>query len=334
MEKLTSIDLPVKMSLHSVIPKQNLLKTRQLATTVKPAALAEIPLKLSKDNWNILIEFPDTNTLFKTVSLYCHHISLGAMDAQGKVLNLLNDNCERLIVLPRREGTVKEVRSIFTDVSSDLAVEVKIILLEAKFKFVNEVVIPPCSCDWLTMQDLITQERLTDVKITITAKQKAAKPLCFFAHKAVLVARSPVFAKMFEHNLQESATSGITVSDIKPEVFKELLSYIYTNQVPNLSTMAAPLLYAAEKYHLDGLKARCEQFLSYNLQVSNAVQTLQLAQTYNASQLKQNTLLFIVEYIDEVRESKDWGTVKSNCDLMDELIRRMAEPVAKKRKTT
>ena len=179
------------------------------------------------------------------------------------------------------------------------------------------------------MEDLITQE--SDVKIAITAEQEAAPPVHFFAHESVLVARSPVFAKMFEHNLQESATSSITVSDIRPEVFKEALSFIYTNQVPHLNTMAPQLLYAAEKYQLDDLKARCEQFLSYNLQVSNAIETLQLAQAYNASQLKDNASRFILEFIDEVRESKDWEIIESSSDVMATLLSRV-EPAAKRPK--
>lgn len=111
-----------------------------------------------------------------------------------------------------------------------------------------------------------------------------------------------------------------------------MISFIYSNRVPNLSTMAGPLLYAAEKYQLDGLKAKCEQFLSYNLQVGNAVQKLQPAQTYNTSQLKENALLFIIKYINEVRESNDWGIMNSNYELMNELIGRMAEPAAKRLK--
>ena len=337
MEKLTSIELPVKMTLHSVTPKQNFLRScKQLVTTVKPAAFTEIPLQLSTHGWGIHIKLTGNTELLDKVSLYCHQLNLQTKDAEGKKLNLLNDDFEKLIILRGEESTqIRNVPSTnFSGVSSDVDVdiEVKIILLEVKFKVVNEVVLPPCSCDSLTMQGLLTKERLTDVKITIMPQKKGSKPVHFFAHESVLGARSPVFAKMFEHNLQESATSSISVSDIKPEVFKEVLSFIYTNQVPHLSTMAPQLLYTAEKYQLDDLKARCEQFLSCNLQVSNAVQTLLLAQTYNAGQLKQNTLLFIAEYIDKVRESSDWESVKSNCNLMDELIRRMAEPVAKKRK--
>ena len=335
LRKMASI-CPVKMSLHTVIPKENFRKRKTFPTTVKTAFIPKVSLQLfTTGESDLKIKLVDR--MVEKVTLYHEQVNFNTKDAQGKELNFTN-NCKEIIPQNRYThdyylGSTGFMDHIFNSASSDINIEVKMILLEAKFGVINEVVIPPCSYDLLTVQALITQERFNDVKITITTEQEAeAQPVHFFAHKDILVTKSPVIAKMFECDLQESATSSIIVSDIEPEVFKEVLSFIYTNQVPNLSTMAAPLLYAAEKYQLDGLKVKCEQFLSYTLQVGNAVQALQLAQTYNASQLKENVLLYIAEYIDEVRESSDWAIVKSNCDLMDELIGRMAKPAAKRRK--
>ena len=70
MEKLTSIELPVKMTLHSVTPKQNFLRSRkQLVTTVKPAAFTEIPLQLSTHGWGIHIKLTGNTELLDKVSL-------------------------------------------------------------------------------------------------------------------------------------------------------------------------------------------------------------------------------------------------------------------------
>ena len=342
MAALASIELPVKMSLHSVIPKENIGRCKELSTIIimqsnlflKPAPL-EIPLLLKYNgySWLVILLKLETTQLLQEVHLHCKQVSIQAKDAQGKEFKFTHDidNTRVLVLKQSQNSELVHNMSELERASSDIDVEVKMILLEAKFRVISEVALPPCSCDLLTTQALTTQERYTDVKITITTEQEATPPVHFFAHKDVLVARSPVLAKMFEHNLQESTTSSITVSDIEPEVLKEVLAYIYTNQVPRVSTMASSLLYAAEKYELDGLKVRCEQFLSYNLQVSNAVQTLQLAQTYNASQLKENALRFIVEYIDEVRESEDWEIVKSNCDIMVALLGSV-EPAAKRPK--
>ena len=355
MAALAIMESPVRMTLHSIISSNDLLGKKYFPTTITmqsdlslPPVSLDFPLQLaSYEEEDVLrIRFVSESKysqVVQQVRLYCQQVSFQPKDTQGKELKewifvkyqefIDLDSCDTVgkVAAYLKKGLTRARNS-----SEEIDVEVKIIFLEAKFKAINEVVLPPCCHDSLTTKalDKFTNEKI--VKITITTEQDQSfkeqeATVHFFAHKDVLMARSPVFAKMFEHDLQESTTSSITVSDIEPEVFKEVISFIYSNQVPNLSTMAGPLLYAAEKYQLDGLKTKCEQFLSYNLQVGNAVQTLQLAQTYSASQLKENASRFIIEFINEVRESNDWGIVKRNCDLMDELLSRV-EPAAKRPK--
>ena len=54
----------------------------------------------------------------------------------------------------------------------------------------------------------------------------------FQAHKNILSARSPVFAKMFKHEMSESILNRVTITDIAPDTMEELLSYIYTGDAP------------------------------------------------------------------------------------------------------
>ena len=63
----------------------------------------------------------------------------------------------------------------------------------------------------------------------------------------LLPARSPVFRAMFEHEMEESKFNRVEISDISHEVFKEMLSFLYTGDAPNLDQMAADLLAAADK---------------------------------------------------------------------------------------
>ena len=60
---------------------------------------------------------------------------------------------------------------------------------------------------------------------------------------------------MFEHDMQESSNNKVEVNDVDPEVLKEMLTYMYTDQVPNMKSVACSLLYVADKYQLDQLKA-------------------------------------------------------------------------------
>ena len=69
----------------------------------------------------------------------------------------------------------------------------------------------------------------------------------FKAHKAILATRSPVFGAMFEHEMEESRKGRVEISDIDPDVFQELLRFIYTGTTPQLQGMADDLLAAADK---------------------------------------------------------------------------------------
>ncbi|KTG44992.1 hypothetical protein cypCar_00001697 [Cyprinus carpio] len=69
----------------------------------------------------------------------------------------------------------------------------------------------------------------------------------FKAHKSILAARSPVFNAMFEHEMEESKKNRVDISDVEPEVFKEMMGFIYTGKAPNLEKMADSLLAAADK---------------------------------------------------------------------------------------
>lgn len=54
--------------------------------------------------------------------------------------------------------------------------------------------------------------------------------------------------------MTEARSDRVVIDDIEPEVVKELLRFMYTDNAPNLDRMADELLAAADKYQLDRLK--------------------------------------------------------------------------------
>ncbi len=52
---------------------------------------------------------------------------------------------------------------------------------------------------------------------------------------------------MFEHDTLEAATNRIVITDFDYETMKELLKYVYCEQVENISESAFNLLPAADK---------------------------------------------------------------------------------------
>uniref|UniRef100_A0A8C9N686 Speckle type BTB/POZ protein n=1 Tax=Serinus canaria TaxID=9135 RepID=A0A8C9N686_SERCA len=142
----------------------------------------------------------------------------------------------------------------------------------------NMVKVPECRlADELG--GLWENSRFTDCCLCVAGQE-------FKGHKAILAARSPVFSAMFEHEMEESKKNRVEINDVEPEVFKEMMCFIYTGKAPNLDKMADDLLAAADKYALERLKVMCEDALCSNLSVENAAEILILADLHSADQLK------------------------------------------------
>ncbi len=208
----------------------------------------------------------------------------------------------------------------------NFSLEVEFYLLNTTVEIIEEVKVPSCTALHDFSQLLVFDKNKCESKfcdMTLVVKQTQEETDTqteFYAHKAILAIRCPVFAAMFSHNMKETATNTITLDDIEPDILKELLTYIYTGQCPNIRTYAASLLHHAEKYELSHLKALCERYLSYDLQIDNAAKILILADTYKAEQLKRNALLFIEEHGDEVELTEDWEDVTKSIDLLRDLV--------------
>ena len=221
----------------------------------------------------------------------------------------------------------------------------------------------------------------------------------FRAHKVVLSARSPIFAKMFEVDMKEKSTNKVNIDDIEAEILQKMLLHIYsgrnpllnkqTNQLlaaklnttsicqnyPNTSQQiesgaklkptstpaieneeqspikipiadivttpaltpaieseadspppadpceeAKKLLYAADKYQIEGLVKCCETFLSEHLTVDNVAETVLLADKHNATQLRKSCSVFIANNHSAVSETSGWSDVLAERSILQDIL--------------
>lgn len=164
--------------------------------------------------------------------------------------------------------------------------------------------------------NLHEDKEFSDVKIVVGEQE-------FDGHKAILAARSPVFRAMFKHEMIEAKQNQVTITDVQPKVFAELLRFIYTDSVKDLDTMALELLQVADKYDLEKLKALCEKALLGGISEETAINMLITADLYRAEQLKQSTIGFI-ERNGSVMDSEGWKNLwKTNYDLANQTVRKM-----------
>jgi speckle-type POZ protein len=105
----------------------------------------------------------------------------------------------------------------------------------------------------------------------------------FPAHKIILAARSQVFEAMFQHPTKEKSTNHVEIEDTEPEIFKELLRFIYTGRLTaaTMEKMAVKLLVVADKYLLPELKAACERHLITLMSIENCFELLMLEDDYH-----------------------------------------------------
>ncbi|KAF8720540.1 hypothetical protein HU200_023794 [Digitaria exilis] len=155
------------------------------------------------------------------------------------------------------------------------------------------VPVPPSNLS-AHLGDLLSSKRGADVVFEIGGGET------FAAHRAVLAARSPVFAvELFGAMMSESDAGGVVrIDDMEPQVFQALLRFVYTDSVPEMTTkeegvMYQHLLVAADRYDMERLKLICEDKLCRYVDVGTAAIILTLAEQHNCSRLKKVCLDFV-----------------------------------------
>ena len=132
----------------------------------------------------------------------------------------------------------------------------------------------------------------------------------FPAHKVILASVSPVFSRMFSSEMKENIRNQVEMTETDPDVFNEMLRYIYTGKVEDLSDVAFDLCELANKYDIIGLRTICEQCLVSHLSVENVIHVLELADRHNASFLKNECIAYIDKHFDDVKKTDPFKTVK------------------------
>lgn len=103
------------------------------------------------------------------------------------------------------------------------------------------------------------------------------------AHKHVLAFGSPFFYGMLTSDMQETQNNIVKVTE-DSVVMKEVLRFIYSNEVENLDAIANELVFAAEKYQIDDLKKMCLDNIIKTLNTENVLQTLVAADLLTKSE--------------------------------------------------
>lgn len=177
---------------------------------------------------------------------------------------------------------------------------------------------------------LINNPDMSDVRFLVEGKE-------VFAHKVILATRSEYFRVMLCGGMLESsgASTGDTVMQeglaSKPIelpgilywVFLKVLEYLYTDYVRDTSLeVNIHLLIASEQFMLDRLKVLCEDLICDDISTDSVISILVASHRHNAAGLKNLALDYVLQHLDEQTIMSGLTELRSEPDLLLEIIRR------------
>lgn len=120
----------------------------------------------------------------------------------------------------------------------------------------------------------------------------------FTVHRAFLADASEFFFKMFTTDMQEKKDGSAKFEDVDSTVLQEVLNYVYNGkaQIGNVQD-ASDIMYAAEKFGLQGLKEICSDVLKEKLCHNNVIGILITADMFRLKELEDLCLEIIVELV-------------------------------------
>lgn len=136
----------------------------------------------------------------------------------------------------------------------------------------------------------------SDVTLLVSEKN-------FRVHKVILSARSSVFRTMFESRFKEGAAREVDIQDIDSEVMEDLLAFIYTGAVRNVTGVEGTelldrwerILLGADRFGLEALFREAETVISSQLSNGNAARILSTTLRVPAARSLRNEALLFVE---------------------------------------
>ena len=128
--------------------------------------------------------------------------------------------------------------------------------------------------------------------------KRAKTTTSLYAHRLILEMCAPMLAALCESNDSGGFVTA-TVNDIKPEIFRHLLSYVYGETIPEeeLKTHAKDIIDAADKYSIINLKLEAEAAYvkSTKITFDNAMDNLLYADSQNCALLKEAVVNFLAD---------------------------------------
>jgi hypothetical protein len=153
-------------------------------------------------------------------------------------------------------------------------------------------------------------------------RKRAKASDLFHAHHCILKTCAPMLANLFDLDDRDGNIATATIADIKPDIFRHLLSYVYGGSVAeaDLKTHAKEIIDAADRYSIVNLKLEAEAAYvkATDITMDNVMDNLLYADAKNCALLKESVMSFMAENSAEAYEKISFNDVPGY--LMKDLL--------------
>ncbi len=172
------------------------------------------------------------------------------------------------------------------------------------------------------LKAMINNPELSDVQFEIEGE-------VVYAHRMMLVSRSPYFRSMLLGNMAESKKGKIEIPNISHAVFLAIMTFVYTGQIEFNHENAFELLEASEIFCLASLKDQLCQYLKNSITEETAVEILIVSKTFSLTSLSEKCIAFAIDNYNTFIEKDAFLPLESHSSLLLEILRRINNPQRK-----
>ncbi|KAJ8669169.1 hypothetical protein QAD02_000428 [Eretmocerus hayati] len=140
-----------------------------------------------------------------------------------------------------------------------------------------------CLCGY---EEYFDCEELSDVIIEARGKT-------IHAHRIVLYTGSDVLKAMLTSNMREGSCSRVKINGIKYEVMYQLIRFLYTGEVQNLTSLAERLYVAADMYNIKDLRCISENEMVKSINAHTALRFIVFGEQHNITRLSKGALEYV-----------------------------------------
>ena len=149
------------------------------------------------------------------------------------------------------------------------------------------------------------------------SQKKAKTRSILYAHRFIMEkCSSNVLAELCKTKEADNGATAMTtmsITDVKPDIFKHILYYTYGGKISDedMKENAKEIIDAADRYGIVGLKLEAEasQVTNTTITFDNAIDNLLYADSKNCALLKETVMDFIAENSDEAENKLSFDDV-------------------------